>query len=487
MSSTAAIVSGAAATASFRDDDPSRVSLGQRAAERAKLLKLLKLRLKEWLAFDLPLFHKTAGLLGYVVARLLRAAGHTRRSFSLLSKLHRADFLQLTNSFAEKVAREAAAHAASGRDHPLLGVYKAHVEQQSPSARTAKFFDDPTRLLGPMAMVLKSASADEKGVLLLQYSYTFPLFAKRFDVEKIAARYHIVLEPDWSGYCDLNILSYCQFRFPVFVQAFEPRDAGFITRLRSNLVVVPTSTNWWVDHRLFRPLPGTKKDFDLVMVAGWGEYKRHHRFFRALGRLRRSGCRLRVLLLGYPISFTKEEIRRQAAFHGVADQCEIHEWVPYEQVNEFVNRAKVNVIWSRKEGVNRAIIEGMFAGVPCVVREGFNYGFRYPYINAQTGCFASERELPAKLLWMVERWQEFAPRQWVESHMPAQRATELLSEAIGRMATARGERWTGGLAVKVNKLHNMEYWDPADHARFEPDYSFLRTTLQVQLNEARCH
>ena len=33
----------------------------------------------------------------------------------------------------------------------------------------------------------------------------------------------------------------------------------------------------------------------------------------------------------------------------------------------------------------------MFAGVPCIVRQGFNYGYRYPYINGQTGCFAASQ------------------------------------------------------------------------------------------------
>jgi hypothetical protein len=180
----------------------------------------------------------------------------------------------------------------------------------------------------------------------------------------------------------------------VFVQAFEPRDAAFITNLGSNLVVVPTSTNWWIDHRPFRPLPGVTKDVDVVMVAGWGEYKRHHRFFAAL---------------------------------------------------------------------------------PCVLREGFNYGYRYPYINEQTGCFARERDLPEKLLWMIERHDQLSPREWVAEHMSAQRATQLLAEAIGKTAAGCGEGWSGNVAVKVNKLHGMEYWDANDRRHFETDYAFLRS------------
>jgi glycosyltransferase involved in cell wall biosynthesis len=442
---------------------------------RALGLRLFRRRCKEALEFDSALLKKAAGMGAYLLARGLWATGDVRRGFSLFCKLHRGDFLARANSRVERLARG----AVTGEEKVVLDLYQQHVECVGFSPLVARLDRQPEKLLGSIALVLKSPRADEKGVLLLQYSYTFPLFARRFDLQKVASRYHIVLEPDWSGFCDPNILLYSRYPFPVFVQAFEPRDAQFITNLRSNLVVVPTSTNWWVDHRLFRPLPGAEKAFDLVMVAAWGAYKRHHRFFRALGRLKRKGYRARALLLGYPVGLTKEDLYREAAYYGITDQLEFHEWVPYEKVNEFVNRAKVNIIWSRKEGVNRAIIEGMFAGVPCLVREGFNYGYHYPYINAQTGCFAAEDRLPERLLWMIENYQRFNPREWVAANMTCQRSTEILAGVIAKSAAAQGEPWTGGLAVKVNKLHNMDYWEPEDARRFEPDYQFLRSAIRA--------
>jgi glycosyltransferase involved in cell wall biosynthesis len=442
--------------------------------------ELLKRRLKEFLMHDSLVFKASAGFVALVAAILLTVCGRAQQAFLLLCKLHRADWLPLANARVERLVREAAAQATPGSSHvqAISALYQEHFERLAPTPDTARFWKDPGRLLSSLAFVLKSPNLGEKGVLLLQYSWTFPFFVRHFDIHRVAAQYHLVLEPDWSGYCDINILSYCRFPFPVFVQAFEPRDAAFVTRTDSNLIVVPTSTNWWVDHRLFRPLPGTVKDFDVIMVAAWSDYKRHFQFFRGLARLRQAGHRLQVLLLGYPGGRTKNDILRQAAFCKVADQLEIHEWEPYAQVNDAVNRAKVNVIWSRKEGVNRAIIEGMFAGVPCIMREGFNYGYRYPYINPTTGCFASERDLPAKLLSMIQSSHRLSPRDWVIANMSCQRATTILTEIIGKTAASRGEPWQGGLAVKVNKLSAMAYWDPGDADRFEPDYNFLRTTLR---------
>jgi glycosyltransferase involved in cell wall biosynthesis len=325
---------------------------------------------------------------------------------------------------------------------------------------------------------VKSHRPNEKGVIILEYNYILPAFARLFDLDKVARRYHLVLEPSWSGYCTPEVLTYSQYAFPVFVQAYEPRDAAFIQNLRANLIPVPTSTNWWVDHRLFRPLPDVAKEFDLIMIAAWGAYKRHHCFFHALRDLRVRGHRLRALLLGYPIGMSLKEILDQARFYGVEDQLEVHELVPYKQVNDFLNRAKINIMWSRKEGVNRAIIEGMFAGVPCLVREGFNYGYKYSYINEQTGCFSTERQLPDTILTMLENHARFNPRDWVMENMSCQRATAILSAKIKEVATKAGEPWTEDLTPKVNWLQGMGYWNPEDEGRFAEDIAYLTTTYR---------
>jgi len=84
------------------------------------------------------------------------------------------------------------------------------VESFSPTPQTQKFFDDPRKMLGPMAIVLKPRAQREKGVISILYSYALPLFAKLFDIRRIAEDYFLVLEPSWSGYCNLDKLCYYQ-------------------------------------------------------------------------------------------------------------------------------------------------------------------------------------------------------------------------------------------------------------------------------------
>jgi glycosyltransferase involved in cell wall biosynthesis len=122
----------------------------------------------------------------------------------------------------------------------------------------------------------------------------------------------------------------------------------------------------------------------------------------------------------------------------VQDQLECHEGLSQDEVNHHLNRAKVNIIWSRKEGVNRSIVEGMFAGVPCILRTGFNYGYHYPYINGATGCYSSEEDLPDTLVRMIDTHGTYSSREWVMTHMSCQRAAELLGEGMGRAVRAMG-------------------------------------------------
>lgn len=441
-------------------------------------LELGKRKVKEYLTCDSFLFKKISAILGLGTGLLLLIFGKTSRGFAVLSSMHRADYSDHANKIIASFFQVNPEVKDSKNALLARCVYQEYIETLSPTSGTSRFFENPQRLLGTRMLVLKSPRENEKGVIVIDYSFALPLFTKFFDIHQITQQYHLVFEPSWSGYCDLDILCYAQYDFPVFVQAFEPRDTAFIHSTQSNLIPVPISANWWVDHRVMKPLSSVKKDVDIIMIASWAWFKRHYRFFSALGRLRSQGEKLRVVLIGYPIDSTQDDIFMLAKHFGIHQQVEMYEWLSPEEVNQQLNRAKVNIVWSRKEGVNRTIIEGMFAGVPCILREGFNYGYHYPYINAQTGCFSSERALPEQLLWMVQNYQQFSPRDWVMANMTCQRATEILGEAIKSRTLEHGENWTRDLAVKVCHLNTMRYWDDADMQRFEADYAFLHSTLK---------
>jgi glycosyltransferase involved in cell wall biosynthesis len=215
------------------------------------------------------------------------------------------------------------------------------------------------------------------------------------------------------------------------------------------------------------------------MIASWGRFKRHVRFFAALAELKRRGQRLTGTLIGYPTDCQMTDIAQEAADFGVLDQIELLEWLTPEQVNHYLNRSKVNVIWSRREGVNRVIIEGMCANVPCILREGFNYGYRYPYVNPETGRFANEATLADTILELIETYQRQRPREWVMEHMTCQKGTEIIEAAVREVALGRGESWTSGPVVRVCELNANRYWNEDDRRRFAKDYEYLSSLART--------
>ncbi len=427
----------------------------------------LRDRFSDYAKFDSRLCRELIGLGGLSMATAYRLLGKRRRALELETSVHRNHLSVLADQVVEGRVRKSLLATP-----PLEGF----VEDLQPQRSTKVFFEDPGRLLGQRILVIKSPRGAEKGALLMDYSFVFPLLVKYFDLQAIARRYYLVTEPSWSGLCDREVLSVAGRGFPVFVQTNEPRDIAFLERLDLDTIPVPIAANWWVDTRVFRPLPGVVRDADVFMNSAWSGFKRHAEVFEALALLRAQGTKLKVILVGYAGDMTRADVEAMATAHGVLDQLEIHESLRPHQVNEQLNRARVNLIWSRREGSNRAIIEGFAAGVPGILREGFNFGHRYPFINSRTGAFASQRTLPQQLLRMIQDNGQFDPRSWMIENMSPQAATALVDERIAGYAAARGEPWTRGeLAQKVTSLHSMAYWNEEERPKYDADYAFIRS------------
>lgn len=426
----------------------------------------------EFLRYDLPTVRQAAAWSGLVGGLAGGWCGWSRFEFDALCRAHRSGYSRRASRLIERVLRSALAQERAGRP-TRLGRYL----DRSLDA-TARAVGDPRRLLGTRILVVKSPRARERGVIVADYSYVFPALIRRFDLEAIAARYFLVLEPSWSGYCSPELLPYARYDLPVFVQTIEPYDTDFVRSLECNLIPVPVAANWWVDHRLMKPDAAVTRDIDIIMVAAWARFKRHWRFFKILSRLRRRGHRPRVALVGYPMDLQASDIAAAARSFGVEDQIEFHERLPVDAVAALLRRAKVHVLWSRREGVNRAMVEALFADVPIVVRAGFNYGHRYPHINERTGRFATEDDLDDTLLDMLDDRARFAPRDWAMAHMSCQLGTRVLENAIRATAASLGGDWTEGLAVKTVTLNCQKYWNEGDRSRFAADYAFLESTIQ---------
>jgi glycosyltransferase involved in cell wall biosynthesis len=157
------------------------------------------------------------------------------------------------------------------------------------------------------------------------------------------------------------------------------------------------------------------------------------------------------------------------------DSVEFYETIPTEQVANLLMRSKVNLLWSRFEGNNRSIIEGMFCDTPVVIREGHNFGYKYPYINSLTGVFSSENELPQILESIISGKLNFSPRDYVKKQHNYLVAIKQIEDAIKEFETS--SELLPNCDGKINRLSSMSYLDTVTAEKYIEDYHFLKSTI----------
>lgn len=382
-------------------------------------------------------------------------------------------------------------------DTALRALMDAHRYSQRPyldrlvsreKALIARTVPGHVRFVGPdrleaasrRAIILKTpAFGDDgrarKGVLLITFTDTLAFFCHQVDCERLLQYFHVVLEPSWSGYCDPNILFWTRFpAHPVVVQATERKDRDFMTSLRSNLVPVDFGASDWVDFRLFRPVPGTPKDFDAVYVTNYNPIKRHHVLFRAIKRI--GDPAYRAALAFGKWGDARKDMEALVDYYGVRRNVTLLDGLSPEGVNDLLNRSKVNVLLSRKEGSNRSIFEGFFANVPGIVLRG-NIGVNKDYINDQTGQLVDERKLPDALLDFRHNWARYTPLEWASRNISPIVTTRKLEDCLARLSRQAGEPWSGGLVPKVN-APEAQYFSPEDAAAMPDPASVLGLFLK---------
>ncbi|MFQ3219030.1 MAG: glycosyltransferase involved in cell wall biosynthesis [Psychromonas sp.] len=353
------------------------------------------------------------------------------------------------------------------------------IDDINPLPNTEKFFTQPEKMLGTIITVLKSPKENEKGVLILNYSYYFLMFHKLYQVENILDNYIIILEPSWAGFCELSILSYMHLPQDVYLMCYEKRDLKFISSLHSSLIPLEIGPSWFVNHENFQPLV-VEQNIDVIMVAAWAKFKRHGDFFKAIAKLKEQGITPKIVLVGYQVDMTKQQILDLALHHGVEKWITIYESITHAEVAELLNESKVNVLWSKFEGNNRAIIEGMFCNTTVIMREGHNYGEKYDFINNHTGCFADEDTLAASITKILSTYDNYTPRDYVLNNRSCIKATEIMNKVLSKREQAQGRNWTEDMTVKVNELHQMDYLDPSVRDSFSGDYKYLFEQLNVK-------
>ena len=194
-------------------------------------LNILKAAFRERVTYDLGPLREPIARGVSAGAKALIGTGSPAlqaRGFGLLMRLHSGAFSpevdrRILQRIHDDTERERQGHATG------LWSFYAHTIQATVEAFYKSSNPNPTRLIGSRILVVKAARPGERGVLVVDYSYVFPLLAGLFDLPAVADRYTIVLEPSWAGSCTPEILLYSRLAAPRVRRddrASRPRPPG---------------------------------------------------------------------------------------------------------------------------------------------------------------------------------------------------------------------------------------------------------------------
>lgn len=307
-----------------------------------------------------------------------------------------------------------------------------------------------------VGIVLKAARLEsgrvlERGVLLLKHSDLIGVFRRQVDMEALLPHYHLVLEPSWTGYASLGILAYTRYREHSIVLLAPFRgDREFLERLGSNLSPIELGPGDWVDPSVFRPLDGEPKVYDAAMIARWDFTKRHDLMLRALRQIAVPRVRVAFVSKNWTEELDRKGVMSAIESSGLRQQIDILEDLAPAEVNRVLNQSKVNVLLSSREGGNRCLFEGFFAGVPGLAFRN-HIGVRTEHFVPETGRLIERDALAAELLYFRDHWGQFNPRPWALSHISPEISTQRLNEFLKLRSLKRGEPWTKNIVMKCNR------------------------------------
>jgi glycosyltransferase involved in cell wall biosynthesis len=361
---------------------------------------------------------------------------------------------------ARLAADEDAARTSMARIHRLLPTLDPERIDWS------EFVPDDDRRLARAALLKPYLGEREKGVLFVSFESEWLKVLRHGQARAVAGRYHLVLAPSGSPHNLTGYVFPAAWPGPLFTLISHADEVGLFPRISPRYVPIPLYASSWVHPDLFRPRPRSERDIDLVMVANFAKFKRHHALFKAL---RGMSPQLRVLLVGQDQDArTGETILAAARCYGVAGRFTLLRNAPWDAVADALCRSRASVILSRREGSCVVVAESLFADTPVALLRHAEVGSR-AFINPATGRFLHDGNLAAQLSAFLAGSDSHAPRAWALGHISCFKSSAALNETLKKHALAAGGAWTRDLAPLCWRPDPC-LARPEDRAALQPAY-----------------
>jgi len=309
----------------------------------------------------------------------------------------------------------------------------------------------------------------EKGVILIKFTESFLPFLHETNIAELVKYFRIVLEPSWAGYALESILAWARPEYGrTIIFCPEVDDLRFIERLDGGLVPVDIGASDWVDERVFYPIDGEEKTYDSIYVANYNSIKRLHRYFKALSRISIAGYRGAIVCSSW--GGGRAKILQLLDYYGLSEKLTVYEDLRQEEINALLNKSKVNMLLSYKEGANKSVFEGFFAGTPAIVLKN-NIGLNKSHINSRTGHLIDDADLERELEWFHSHWKEFDAARWARENISPRVTAAKLNQTLRNIALKEGEAWSLDIVAKVNSPELNYYLasDPSVRSRMNTE------------------
>lgn len=318
------------------------------------------------------------------------------------------------------------------------------------------------------SIILKAPGPEgEKGVLLMYFEYNWVRLTLGIPEEEfrwLEERFDFILSTSWSptDYASLNLVL-AKTSGPVFIQPCNYTEKAKLEAFHPRLVVLDTLPCDWIDPQFYPSQAQQERPIDILMVANWGEFKRHWDFFKALRHLPPSW---RIVLVGQKEGNRDQNFIAQLAEEiGVPQKLEICQSLPAEQVSLLQLQARVSLIFSLREGCCVAAVESLFAGCALGIRADAHVGPLH-YIHELTGKRLRPGHLAEDILELHRAAPSLQPARWASQNISCHQTRLKVNDVLRQQSEKRGLPWTQDLW--------LPHWRPYPrHARPE-DAASLR-------------
>jgi|GEM_PF-1087441 len=226
---------------------------------------------------------------------------------------------------------------------------------------------------------------------------------------------------------------------------------NLVARQSPNSILLDVAPADFVDEQAFIPFSDARPEYDVIQVSCWSERKRIELFLQTA----QSMPELSFVHMGhFENNGSPEELDYKRRCLEYADKYAKNVYFPFadiddndgldhskETMNHWVNNARLGVLTTRSEGINRFKMECLSANRPCLVPNDVAPPTR-KHINDLTGLLyePTVSGLSKAIEITLEKIDDFRPREYVLRSTGKANSLPKLKSALNDLAARRGQK-----------------------------------------------